>query len=312
MKKKHGFTLIELLVVIAIIAILVALLLPAVQQAREAARRSSCKNNMKQIGLALHNYHDTHTVFPPGYCGDPPNVCAVNNHSQPGWGWGTFILPYVEQAPLYEQLGVGSVKKVVCENESNAWGDWELQKTVISVYRCPSATDPNVSDTNRGSHGASNYGGVAGWTWRGVTTSADAPLPVGMKGTLVDATTPGGVIKFRDMVDGTSNVIAVGEKFSNRNSTGGQISPRYPAYYGAIWVGVPSDSRAGLVVAQLKPTGSTYAVNGASINAFASMHTGGAHFTFGDGRVRFISENTDQDTLSKLAVINDGGITGEY
>src|SRR4051812_6730319 len=93
---KRGFTLIELLVVIAIIAVLIALLLPAVQQAREAARRSQCKNNLKQIGLALHNYHDTANTLPPGWIGDPTGSNAGNR-----WGWGTMILPYLDQAPLY-------------------------------------------------------------------------------------------------------------------------------------------------------------------------------------------------------------------
>lgn len=96
--RRRAFTLIELLVVIAIIAILIALLLPAVQQAREAARRSSCKNNFKQIGLALHNYHDTMRIFPPGYC--RAGTTTDNNFI----GWGTFILPYIDQANLYNQI----------------------------------------------------------------------------------------------------------------------------------------------------------------------------------------------------------------
>ncbi|MCA9043929.1 MAG: DUF1559 domain-containing protein, partial [Planctomycetaceae bacterium] len=101
--RRRGFTLIELLVVIAIIAVLIALLLPAVQQAREAARRAACKNNMRQLGLGLHNYHDSHGVFPSGWIGATtgvgPDVEGMN-----GFGWGTMILPYVDQAPLYSQL----------------------------------------------------------------------------------------------------------------------------------------------------------------------------------------------------------------
>src|SRR5579872_5730558 len=94
---RRGFTLIELLVVIAIIAVLVALLLPAVQQAREAARRVQCKNNLKQLGLALHNYHDvTSNTFPPGY---------VNTNSDGGWGWMSMLLPHLDQGPLYNMLG---------------------------------------------------------------------------------------------------------------------------------------------------------------------------------------------------------------
>src|SRR6188472_548040 len=100
---RRGFTLIELLVVIAIIAILIALLLPAVQQAREAARRSQCKNNLKQLGLALHNYHDTSNTLPPGWIA-VPTMSGNTNASAPCWGWGTMILPGLDQAPLYSSM----------------------------------------------------------------------------------------------------------------------------------------------------------------------------------------------------------------
>ncbi|MFG0295400.1 MAG: DUF1559 domain-containing protein, partial [Maioricimonas sp. JB045] len=103
--RRRGFTLIELLVVIAIIAILVALLLPAVQQAREAARRSQCKNNLKQIGLALHNYHDTHGSFPPGYIARYVSATdPASAETGPGFAWGTMILPFLDQSPTYNQL----------------------------------------------------------------------------------------------------------------------------------------------------------------------------------------------------------------
>src|SRR5689334_25410189 len=110
--RRRAFTLIELLVVIAIIAVLIALLLPAVQQAREAARRTQCKNNLKQIGLALHNYHDTFRLFPPGYVdrNGNPNL-TPDNDLGPGWGWAAFLLPYIDQSPLYSPInfnvGVG-------------------------------------------------------------------------------------------------------------------------------------------------------------------------------------------------------------
>src|SRR5580693_5332121 len=100
MNRRHGFTLIELLVVIAIIAILVALLVPAVQKVREAAARLSCTNNLKQVGLAMHNYHDANRKFPPGYVATGPYVNGATDTS-PGWGWATFILPYLEQNALY-------------------------------------------------------------------------------------------------------------------------------------------------------------------------------------------------------------------
>src|SRR5580693_8105777 len=111
-RPRQAFTLIELLVVIAIIAVLVSMLLPAVQQAREAARRSQCRNNLKQIGLALHNYEGSYRVFPPGYVDfnfNPNNT--PDTDLGPGWGWATFLLPYMDQSPLYNQInfnvGVG-------------------------------------------------------------------------------------------------------------------------------------------------------------------------------------------------------------
>ncbi|MFK7777796.1 MAG: DUF1559 domain-containing protein [Gimesia sp.] len=303
--KIRGFTLIELLVVIAIIAILIALLLPAVQQAREAARRSQCKNNLKQIGLAIHNYHETHRVFPPGYCGDPDNSCSNVDSNKNGWGWGSFILPYIDQAPLYNKLGVGGGKQTVCSTPSGAQaspnvGDPDLQDTVLSAYICPSATDPQINPAREpGGHGKSNYAGVAGVDWSGVHSAT------GLTAIFVDGTKY--VTRMRDFTDGTSNTFAVGEKY-RRDLDSTLTSQTTGEYYGATWVGITPDIRAAAVVGRLAPTGSSYSVNGGSVNAFASQHVGGAQFLFIDGRVRFISENMDQDKLSAIGVGNDGTV----
>src|SRR3954447_24995498 len=154
-RRRTGFTLIELLVVIAIIAILIALLLPAVQQAREAARRTQCRNNLKQMGLAMHNYHDVFNCFPPGYLGYPAAAgqdCSAVRNTAPfaqGWGWGTYLLPYLDQAPLYNSLNPGQ-KQAVCDNASgpalNA-GNPVLQRQLLPVYVCPSAADPDMNPT---------------------------------------------------------------------------------------------------------------------------------------------------------------------
>ncbi|WP_417388542.1 DUF1559 domain-containing protein [Gimesia sp.] len=301
----RGFTLIELLVVIAIIAILIALLLPAVQQAREAARRSTCKNNLKQLGLAIHNYHETHRVFPPGYCGDPNNSCSVVDSSNNGWGWGAFILPFIDQANLYDQLGVGQVKQAVCSVPTGAQaaatvGSADLQKTPIPVFMCPTATDPTINPGRvSGGHAKSNYAGVAGIDWTGVDSTT------GFKAIFVDGTKF--VTRLRDFIDGSSNTFAIGEKY-RRDIDGTLTSQVAGEYYGAVWVGIAPDVRAANVVGQLAPTGSSYAVNGGSVNAFASQHAGGAHFLFIDGRVQFISENMDQDKLSAIATGNDGKV----
>src|SRR5688500_4365529 len=116
--RRRGFTLIELLVVIAIIAVLIALLLPAVQQAREAARRTQCRNNLKQIGLALHNYHDVHNTFPMGYCAGMTYVDGASDTS-PGWSWATYILPQLDQGPLYNQFNWSAAPDTVAAIQKN-------------------------------------------------------------------------------------------------------------------------------------------------------------------------------------------------
>ena len=133
-RKHRGFTLIELLVVIAIIAILIALLLPAVQQAREAARRTQCKNNLKQIGLALHNYHDVNRAFPPGWVPQLSSTGAVSNTRRSSWAWSVFILPYIDQAPLFNQLTQTPVP--VYPNFPVLPGD-DLDRN-LAAFTCPS------------------------------------------------------------------------------------------------------------------------------------------------------------------------------
>jgi len=206
-RTKRGFTLIELLVVIAIIAVLVALLLPAVQQAREAARRSSCKNNLKQIGLALHNYHDTHTALPPGY------VVQIDFRSS--WGWSSYLLPFLDQAPLYQQLDVGSQPLATALTNANLL---DLMQKPISGFRCPSDTSPEVNnehtlrDVNDVEQevASSNYLGVHdGDYWSNVTGEQH-------QGTFFANTNR----SFRDYTDGLSNTIVVGERNWKLNDNG--------------------------------------------------------------------------------------------
>ena len=263
-QKPRGFTLIELLVVIAIIAILVALLLPAVQQAREAARRSQCKNNLKQIGLAMHNYHDVMNTLPPGWVDNPS---ATNRD----WGTGTFLLPYMDQAGMYEALPVG-LNFIPAANTNI------LFQTPLAAWVCPSDTGPPL---NRyyGSYAKSNYV-VSTQIGRGNSST-----------------------RFRDITDGLSNVLMHGERALKPGGTGGVN--RQP---GAIVFGRHNSSTASSHFrANHKingPTTITSATNPVSgdgsctrYNA-SSPHTGGVHFLFCDGAVKFLSENLEADDIT--------------
>lgn len=213
-RAKKGFTLIELLVVIAIIAVLVALLLPAVQQAREAARRSTCKNSLKQIGIALHNYHDTFNVLPPGLCvagepptGDPilpsdPTILTINAPTLGAVGWGTYMLPFFDQAPLYKKM---NLKTAVGHN-----GNFAHTDTVLSMTRCPSDIGDDQIESNGQMQGTTNYLGNFG-----IGTPQMQLNPKFVQGIFGHNTK----VRIRDIKDGTSNVFLVVERRLTRSST---------------------------------------------------------------------------------------------
>ncbi len=317
--QKRGFTLIELLVVIAIIAILIALLLPAVQQAREAARRSACKNNMKQIGLALHNYHDTHRVFPPGVIddvdpttGDPTWGGTQNDarRNKNGLGWGTMILPFMDQAPLYQLVKTetnGFKHNWYDENnDGSIYDQVSVAATIIPAFMCPS--DPleginNIRQTNTANPtGKSNYAAVK--------DTNDRNYLINQGAFYWNSKTA-----IRDITDGSSNVVLVGERSTQDLSASGGL-----AYQGAFWIGAANGNanQAGVKFDDtLMLMGTDYLLNGgtgtdAHLWAASSVHVGGAHFLFGDGRVRFLSENIDNVTYENLGRIADDTPIGEY
>jgi prepilin-type N-terminal cleavage/methylation domain-containing protein len=214
-----GFTLIELLVVIAIIAILIALLLPAVQQAREAARRTQCKNNLKQIGIALHNYHDTHSVLPPFKIWANGIDCPGGPdgwHNTGGWSWRVMILPYVEQSTMYSQINFSiHHSQAGCPGSSTSWAT--ATRTPIAGYLCPSDDTPVIIGGNAGS----NYGAV-------VSASAQAKINFGTSSGTIPyerlaavfqgSNTGPTKVTLTDIKDGTSNTIAVAEIFRGRRT----------------------------------------------------------------------------------------------
>jgi prepilin-type N-terminal cleavage/methylation domain-containing protein len=294
--RRRGFTLIELLVVIAIIAILIALLLPAVQQAREAARRTQCRNNLKQIGLALHNYHDTFTVFPPGHLyrgtfdGDGPDSAAVAEQGGTGFDWTTMILPYMDQAPLYNQFNLNVPIYGNLVNPATS-ANAVLAGTKAPYGRCPSDTAPPTGATGAAAdphriaaHAVTSYRGSAGsydgnqggWPFnnqqrRNGTFYRDSSLAI------------------REYTDGTSNTILVGEVSWEATAGGNTITRMFGAvdpvlgYANGLSNRMMAHAEWGL---NLKT-----APNAEKNESFSSLHTGGVHFLFGDGTVKFISEN---------------------
>ena len=339
-RRFRGFTLIELLVVIAIIAILIALLLPAVQQAREAARRSTCKNNMKQIGLALHNYHDTHGTFPPGRIIQPEVIDGTSpttDHDKNvgNWAWGAYILPFMDQASLYNVLEVGSGWSLAAALNNNTVRS-EITSNALATYRCPSDVGDDkvdgvrrvwsIDDTQKVNFMRSNY----------VVANATAGFKsgTGAEGCFHQDSR----IRIRDIKDGTSNTILASERASKiANSLKGTAGE--PAKVEC--------SAAGLIGARGTRSGDSWGANASVMFAgqygindtaggaidyatgnddnhqcrrgVSSLHEGGVHVLLADGAVRFVSENIDHNDDSNINSLweyliarEDNQVVGEF
>lgn len=302
---QRGFTLVELLVVIAIIGILVGLLLPAVQAAREAARRMQCSNNLKQIGLAMHNYASSHNKFPPGWLFFDPRMSGRGDRANrlPGWAWSTMILPYVEQGNIYNQIIFDGRGLAQAPNNT-------IVNQIFSLQLCPSSGDPTHirlgADTLPITPGiaASNYLGVAG----SFELSAYYDQPEARKnGMMIEDKS----MKFGDISDGTSNTLLVGEvamsgKGDNFTATGFLWDPKW---YGSL------QSRGGLSRADAPESvvrSGEFRMNPPSVasdnikrNSFKSRHTGGAQFVLADGSVHFLSQSIDHTQSSYPNVNNN-------
>ncbi len=345
--RRKAFTLIELLVVIAIIAILIALLLPAVQQAREAARRTQCKNHLKQIGLAMHNYHDANLVFPPAYVGSPTATGTAfgvsypddNGNGPSGFAWGTMLLPFLDQTPLYNSLDFSQP----CWAPQHA----AAAKTKLSAFLCPSATGGDagfvVEKWTTGSSAAphnptpfsptlifahSHYVTNAGihQPWgRDPAYSLDFSLPefVPAIGHAVQQDGPfyrNSKVRIADVTDGLTNTVFLGEHSS-------KLSDK--TWYGTVPYaatcpkpGWPSDcNSAGCLVGAHSgpdthdhPQVIIHAPNHpfGHTDEMYSEHVGGAHVMLGDGSVRFVSQYVDAFAWVAASTRNGGEIDGEF
>ena len=332
---RSAFTLIELLVVIAIIAILVALLLPAVQQAREAARRSQCKNNLKQLGLAFQNYHDTHRVAPMGIfwrTDTEPNNGAVGDATATGLpgnpynddqggsgeaavGWPVFLLPFMERQNLFEAV----------KAETNDWttgpdmvwndGTVGVGRTILEEFVCPTDVMDKYNPRRNGM-AKSNYigvcgakvprGGGAGWY-----ASVD-----GAPGKSDGVFWTNSNFRIKDGLDGMSNIFIFGF-FNDTTTTEIYTSNRYAG----IWIGAvqsrwrnailgATEDWPGMYLNAVLPLGWMRDQN--RWNGLGSLHPGGSQFVMGDGRVVFISENINTEAYQALGTVANGELIGKF
>lgn len=351
--KNRGFTLVELLVVIAIMGILVALLLPAIQQARESARRMNCGNHLKQLGLALQSYHAARQAFPPGYVsyatrnGQGPATARIDPltwDAAPGWGWGTSLLSYLEQSPLATSI----------DPEVPIWDAsyTNMIATSLPVFLCPSASGGNepfvVQDQGGGplyiggkeillgrSHYVASHGQESCWGECGANSTAVIFTNI-YQSTTTTITVDGDVsrvadgpfyrnsrTRMRDITDGTSNTIFLGEHTS--------------ALSDKTWVGVVPgaytwpkfkspengpDAAATLTLVHAGPSGGELDITGFPIihpinfptfhvGQMYSEHPGGGQVGFGDGSVRFVSDDIHLILFAELSSIAEGETIGQ-
>jgi prepilin-type N-terminal cleavage/methylation domain-containing protein len=311
---KRGFTLIELLVVIAIIAILIALLLPAVQQAREAARRTQCKNNLKQLGLAFHNYHDTYTKFPNG-SHPTPTYPGGGYHM----GWAPKVFPYIDQATRVNAmegfypnpisyLGPWRIDTAPHNGTSTIWGP-------VEVFACPSSAQGNTASDittfawNKG-QGALHYRAISG-TADNISNPTD---PTTHRFSKTGIIYPESATRIADIIDGTSNTIMLAEYSSSEGwsaATKTGWGGLQPWTWGMYWY--VDTRRLTLDSKHIQyPINSKIATFWNNATPMKSYHVGGIQILLGDGSAKFISENIDFELLKALGTRAGGEVVGEF
>lgn len=293
--RRYGFTLVELLVVITIIGILIALLLPAVQAAREAARRIQCANNFKQVGIALHNYHASVGCFPPGMF-DP----RLKTGNPCWWSWSTYILPQLEQQAVYDMINFNNVNNFDY-NYYSLGANQEAQTKLMIAYACPS--DPangelvmssGDSHTDRNNDEDSRMTNICGISDSVVcfpkNDAGYLPRTFSEVDGMFGANEP---CRIADVRDGTSNTLMVGE-----------VTGKGPkAYRGHFWVAWNLITTYDGINGQLTAPGGTYpsdSQGGFWAAGLASFHSGGCNFTLADASVHFLSQNIDRQVLAAL------------
>lgn len=273
--RRRGFTVIELLTVITIIGVLTGLLMPAVQQAREAARRAQCQSQMKQFGLALHNYHDLHGVLPSGAIVIGPSFATFS-----GWGWGAMVLPHVDQAPLYGRIRF--------EQGTAVGANRDLIPTPLAMWRCPSDPQPPAVTVTIDGH-------------------PDATIATGNVVASHGVMSPLSNTRFSDVTDGLSNTLLLGERIFMPSVNGSLM-------FTSSWCGIVSETDIYVFTSKpYVQAHATQPINRSQTapDSFSSRHPGGVNFCLGDGAVRFVSEFIDSHVLESLGT-PDGGEVLEF
>jgi prepilin-type N-terminal cleavage/methylation domain-containing protein len=344
----RGFTLVELLVVIAIIGVLVALLLPAVQAAREAARRTKCQNNLRQIGLALINYESTHRAFPPGNSVSGPfasNGCFIGPTAGgfAGAPWSVLVLPYFEQNAVYSRLNFAeNFPNFINHSSSVGASNYSVLKDVIlPVFKCPSDVGrPNWLNPANVFDPPSPAPQKMIPDYLGCMGGGDPPLgspargaPLGNETACISANSTGGVYAHtvfrngllglnsnngpRTATDGLSNTILVAESYYYQLewlrawwTNGSYNADRFTGP--GMLVGAAEPINSGKRLNDLFPNVSGFIPNTAAQRSFSSYHPGGAQVCLGDGSVRFLNESMNLATLKSLGGMDDGQTLGEF
>ncbi len=283
-QRRNAFTLVELLVVIAIIGILVALLLPAVQAAREAARRIQCVNNLTQLALAVQNYEMAFRVYPPGTIDEKGPI--INKPQGYHHNWLAQLLPYLEQRNTYEHIDFS----VGVYDEKNA----AVRQVEIATFQCPSNSITSKE--------------LAITTYAGLHHNAEAPIDEDNNGVFFLNSS----IRYEDVSDGSSQTIFIGEKIPSADKDLGWMSgTRWTLRNTGIPINAERQKRRNSGYNLIEAEEETDRSEGLPVGGFGSPHPGGANFAFGDGHVSFLSETIDDDSYGQLGHRADGKLLSQ-